>query len=336
MNSQEIFIFEYISGGGFNRIQIPSSLLCEGYSMLRSLISDFSKVGFKIKTLLDKRIEFLSSFLDADKILSVSSKENFITKFSQMLNETTYCFIIAPEFSKILYNLTKKALKSKSILLSQNVKAIKLGSSKFVTFDYFKKKRLPTPRTFKFNVRDGIFEIEKLFREGKIKFPFIIKPDEGVGAENVFLVQSTNSLTYIFNHLEDILKDNKYVVQEYIDGIGLSGSILGIKNTQRITKSRCKLLSINFQNISFKDEFHDSEYLGGYTPYDVEESLKKKIRIYLKLLKSPDLSGYFGVDFVLSNEKINFIEINPRLTTSYLGLRNVLGYNPAEIIYKAK
>ncbi len=41
MMKNRIFIFEFVSGGGFNKIEIPISLFCEGYGMLRSIIMDF-------------------------------------------------------------------------------------------------------------------------------------------------------------------------------------------------------------------------------------------------------------------------------------------------------
>ena len=45
--------------------------------------------------------------------------------------------------------------------------------------------------------------------------------------------------------------------------------------------------------------------------------------------------GFFGIDFIKkADNSIFFIEINPRLTTSYIGIRNVLDYNPLEILMK--
>jgi len=45
--------------------------------------------------------------------------------------------------------------------------------------------------------------------------------------------------------------------------------------------------------------------------------------------------GYFGIDFIRkADNSIYFIEINPRLTTSYIGIRNILDYNPLEFLFK--
>ena len=49
----------------------------------------------------------------------------------------------------------------------------------------------------------------------------------------------------------------------------------------------------------------------------------------------PGMKGYVGVDLVLSNDSVWLIEINPRVTTSYIGLRQILSANLAEIIWNA-
>ncbi|RPI29660.1 MAG: ATP-grasp domain-containing protein, partial [Actinomycetota bacterium] len=49
----------------------------------------------------------------------------------------------------------------------------------------------------------------------------------------------------------------------------------------------------------------------------------------------PGLRGYVGVDLVLAPEGCFLVEINPRLTTSYVGLRRALAFNLAEAHWKA-
>ena len=48
----------------------------------------------------------------------------------------------------------------------------------------------------------------------------------------------------------------------------------------------------------------------------------------------PGLQGYVGVDVVLGEETSWLIEINPRPTTSYVGLRRVIDLNMAEAIWQ--
>jgi len=49
----------------------------------------------------------------------------------------------------------------------------------------------------------------------------------------------------------------------------------------------------------------------------------------------PGLQGYVGVDLLLSGSQAWLIEINPRLTTSYVGLRQVIQLNLAQAIWDA-
>jgi predicted ATP-grasp superfamily ATP-dependent carboligase len=47
------------------------------------------------------------------------------------------------------------------------------------------------------------------------------------------------------------------------------------------------------------------------------------------------LWGYFGVDLVVSDSGPVVVDVNPRLTTSYAGLRSGLGINAADMVLSA-
>jgi predicted ATP-grasp superfamily ATP-dependent carboligase len=46
----------------------------------------------------------------------------------------------------------------------------------------------------------------------------------------------------------------------------------------------------------------------------------------------PELWGYAGVDLIRNKGGLHVLEINPRLTSSYAGLRAALGVNPAQLV----
>jgi len=46
----------------------------------------------------------------------------------------------------------------------------------------------------------------------------------------------------------------------------------------------------------------------------------------------PGLWGYVGIDVVLTQRGPVVLEVNPRLTTSYAGLRAALDINPARLV----
>jgi tyramine---L-glutamate ligase len=46
----------------------------------------------------------------------------------------------------------------------------------------------------------------------------------------------------------------------------------------------------------------------------------------------PGLAGYVGVDLMVGESGMTVLEINPRLTTSYVGMHAAIGDNPARMV----
>ena len=46
----------------------------------------------------------------------------------------------------------------------------------------------------------------------------------------------------------------------------------------------------------------------------------------------PELWGYAGIDLIETQEQLLVLEINPRLTTSFVGIREALGVNVVESV----
>jgi len=339
MNKDIIFIFEFISGGGFSFTKMPNSLFCEGFGMLKTIISDFKLLNFEIITLLDYRVSFLSKFLQADIIREVKADENYLVNFKKAVRESKYSFIIAPESSNILYELTKIVKDYDKELLSTNLSCIIQFTSKIKTFDYFKKNDIPTPTTYRIPKIRSYLNVDFIIQKSnKIGYPIVIKPEDGVGSESIYFFEGEDQILDFFEKSNKGLEQNRsYVLQEFIEGRDLSLSLLGCSQSKKTQITNPIILSINSQHINIRNQNAKSEYYGGSTPVDGIEEL---IENFEKSVKKADFSkfkGYFGIDFIKqSNSSFYFIELNPRLTTSYLGLRNVINYNCAELIYKSK
>ena len=50
----------------------------------------------------------------------------------------------------------------------------------------------------------------------------------------------------------------------------------------------------------------------------------------------PGLIGFVGIDILINNNKIYIVEINPRLTTSYVGLYETIGCNMIDLLINHK
>ncbi|MFX0035885.1 MAG: ATP-grasp domain-containing protein [Candidatus Hermodarchaeota archaeon] len=329
-----IFVFEFVSGGGFSKTNIPTSIFCEGFGMLRSIILDFKALDFEIHTILDYRVFFLSQFLQADIIKRVDINEDYIKIFKTFAQKCDYVFIIAPETSNILHKLTHIAKKYDKIVLSTNITGIKLGSSKLKTFKFFKKNDIYTPKTYKIPYKKKFIDLDFIlqkFRE--LKRPIVIKPEDGVGAESIYYFEKEDHILNYFSSLNNKLESKRtYILQEFIKGRDLSISLIGCPKQIDLHPI---ILSINSQNV--KLENFESEYYGGYCPIEDLKDIFKKISFLINKFQPLKIEGYFGIDFIAKHDlSFSLIEINPRLTTSYIGLRKVINLNCAELIINSK
>ncbi|MFX0103898.1 MAG: ATP-grasp domain-containing protein [Candidatus Hodarchaeota archaeon] len=334
MSKNLIFIFEFVSGGGFSKVNIPISLFCEGFGMLRSIITDFKALDFEIYTILDYRIFFLSSFIQADLVEKVNFNDDYLKIFKNFAKDCKYVFIIAPESSNVLYKLTKVVNDYDKIILSTNLRGIKLGSSKIRTCKFFKKNNVLTPRTYAIPYKKEYLDLNFIVQKHrKLNCPIVIKPEDGVGAESIYYFEKENQIINYFKENKGINDDRrKFILQEFIEGRDLSISMISSPN---LFDQNPIILSVNSQFINIKEL--KPEYFGGCTPLGNYKEILKDLSIITKKIDFSKFDGYIGIDFIEKYpSSFYFIEINPRLTTSYIGLRNVINLNCAELILNSK
>ena len=182
---------------------------------------------------------------------------------------------------------------------------------------------------YKRKILDLNFIINK-FRE--LKCPILIKPEDGVGAESIHYFEKESQISNFFTNYDANLDENRnYILQEFIKGKDLSISLIGGHHSNIDPL----ILSVNSQDVNIKNL--KSEYLGGYTPLENHKEIIKNLSVIINRIKFLKIEGYFGIDFIKKhNNLFSFIEINPRLTTSYIGLRNIINLNCAELILNSK
>jgi tyramine---L-glutamate ligase len=113
------------------------------------------------------------------------------------------------------------------------------------------------------------------------------------------------------------------VVQAFLPGTPLSLSLL-------MQDGACWLLSCNVQHVRCAGgvfAYRGGIIGGAEARRPALENLAARVAAAL-----PGLWGYVGVDVVDGPDGPVVIEINPRLTTSYVGLAESLGLNPAGLV----
>lgn len=195
-------------------------------------------------------------------------------------------------------------------------------------FKFYKKIRneFLTPMTFHIDDIDEALEIN----ENYDKVQFIIKPLQGSGGYNVNLLNKDSNIDF---------NDNEFIMQEYVNGINLSSSLLSHKNlAKNIMNSR--LLTVN----DFKKN-NDYRYVGNIMPLTAESIMSETnditkinnemISASQDLSKKFKLMGSNGVDFILNENGLYVIEINPRIQGTFECVEKTLGINMLDAHIKA-
>lgn len=145
---------------------------------------------------------------------------------------------------------------------------------------------------------------------GRYNGDFVIKPRSGCASEGVYRSSSGE------------LKEG-YIATKFIKGDHISVSLI---------TGRTQLpLTVNRQLIELGSGF---SYKGGVVPYHCERN-KEIIDVAKKTAKSLGCHGYTGVDIVLG-DKPYVVDVNPRPTSSIIGISRVMKTQIADLILKSR
>ena len=319
-------IVEYISGGGYSNQKLSGNILSEAYGMLRNIISDFKALGHQVTTLIDSRLIAFNPPNEADKIITISSVRQFYTKIKDISKSADAVYFIGPESNNLLEKLveTTSTLDVKS--LNSEVNDIKVCSNKKNIYEKAKKTGLIVPETAIIDIHDKFENIKKIIKD--FGYPLVIKPLIGVGCCGLIIVKEKSDLFDAISKVSKESNNNQFIAQKFIEGQPASVSVIS-------TGTKAVSVSLNKQFVNLTDPYNEPKYSGGVVPLD-NELKKNSLRDAKHLVEAFNgLKGYIGVDIILTNEEVVIMEVNPRLTTSYIGLRKIVNFNIAEAITKA-
>ncbi len=319
--SLNILLYEHISGGGSVNVPLPSSLLCEGFAMLSGLTADFKNFGHNITIMLDYRVAKFKPLIKADRQIIVDSNPEKI--FQDSLKDFEAAYVIAPESNRILQLIVKNVEDSGLLSLNCDSKIIAQTSSKGTLLEHVKGLGLNVPETLFFETID-LAELART-SSSALSFPIIVKPVDGAGCSGLSVVRDPQQLSMAISKIrkEDML--TPILAQKLVEGI--STSVCLISNGDEAIP-----ISLNRQFVNLASPDSLSGYIGGEVPFD--SSLRDAAFLAAKQVVESfsGLRGYVGVDVILSDDKVFIIEVNPRLTTSYIGLRRVSNFNLSQAI----
>ena len=317
----KLLLIEYITAGGLNNVPLTGSLLREAMLMRDALLHDFSLLSeVEIITTFDAR---LSSSIKTQQAICIDEKSNAMQIWQSLLQTCDAALVIAPETDGVLSELTEMIALSSAKNLGCNQPAVNVASSKYATFQALKTANILTIST----QPASTYITSSLNSDESISNGYVVKPDDGAGCDNTFYFQNKGRLHEWLNF--NVNKLANYIVQPYQTGMPASISVL-------CKDGKAWLLSCNQQKVAIKTT-HSSQIEIFQYHGSVVNTLTHYHAAFVSLADRiakaiSGLNGYVGIDVIIYGEAIYVVEINPRITTSYIALNESLNCNPAELL----
>ncbi len=272
--------------------------------MFAALADDFARIpNIELVALRDERL----ATADAPNVQRhpVTCAEDASARFDSLAKAADWTIVIAPEFDELLLHRARRVEELGGRLLSPGARIVELGTYKEHTLAHLMSHGIRTPHGHRFQTGWPI--------PAGLRFPAVLKPHDGAGSRGILRIENRESFPTV--------SQGTFRLEEFQPGTAASVAVLCGPNSQFVLPACRQVLA---EDGSFT-------YLGGQVPLD--EPLRSRAeQLALQVANSlPDCRGYIGVDMVLGpTAKCDVvIELNPRVTTSYVGLRRLARRNLA-------
>jgi predicted ATP-grasp superfamily ATP-dependent carboligase len=259
------------------------------------------------------RVMFHSLLEDAGRIsdlqvLTLQPSTNEEPLFRPLVQHADVALVIAPEFDGLLETRSRWVEDTGCRLLGPSSMGVRQTADKWALYRHWMAQGVPTPSTW----------LPDTFPGGERGGRFLQKHRYGAGSLGVAFVNAPDRVP------------PDHLIQAWVPGVAASLSM--------IVDEHGKVLPLlgGYQRIANDGSF---QYQGGRLPLEEPHELRLLALAYQALAGLPGLQGYVGVDAILSDADDGaedyVLEINPRITTSYIGLRRATSTNLLEVILRA-
>jgi tyramine---L-glutamate ligase len=295
-----VLVHEWVSGGGLAGAPLPPSWAAEGAAMRRAIAADFASLpGDSVRVIVT-----LDARLPEDpgpwKVARIAVGEE-LDRVRELARAADFTVLVAPETMGILAELTRNLQRAGVRLLGSTAEAVELTGDKARLAERLRALGIDTPPSRTIDPGLGL--------PADATYPAVLKPVDGAGSVDTFFLSDARSLP------ADARRMRTAVLQPFVPGAPMSASFL-VGEDRRVW-----LIGVGSQRIVVKNARF--EYQGGTIPAlsgrDVE-------RLRTAVQSIAGLRGFVGVDFLwdCARQHATLLEINPRPTTSYVGLSGLL------------
>jgi predicted ATP-grasp superfamily ATP-dependent carboligase len=294
-----------------------SSLRAEGQAMLTAAMADLAACpGVEVVSLVEPGlVDTLRAAAPGAEVHAVGA-DGVEALFRRLARDSDFSLVIAPEFDDLLATRCEWALEEGSRLLGPTPEKVRLCADKLRLAERLYENGRLGPLT-------------RLHERVKEAWPFprICKPRWGAGAQATYIVHTPES----FHQVPELARREGWtgplIVQPACAGDPASVAfLLGPGGTFFLGPCEQRL---EVEPVGWLYPLEGRlRYRGGRVPLIREAGSFRLVALaHEAICAVSGLTGYVGVDLIFgwdeSGRDDTVIEINPRLTTSYVGLRRL-------------
>jgi tyramine---L-glutamate ligase len=310
-----ILLHEFVTGGGMAGRAVPRSLAHEGAAMRDAVATDVVALG-RHQLVVTEDARFPGVHSGGIEVEAIGPGNRSL---DSLMASADAVWIIAPESNGCLALVTARAERTGRMVIGTPARAIARASHKGRLATVLNEHNVPHPATRMLRRGD---EPEALARS--IGYPVVVKPTRGAGCEGVSIASDGRALRAAIASAR-ACTGGSVLLQRYVQGVAASVSLLAAGD-------RVVPLSVNAQ---FVDGSRSLSYAGGETPL-VHALASRAAEAAVRACRAVGgLRGFVGADLVLTASDAIVIEINPRVTTAYVGLRAAVDVNVAGLVLAA-
>jgi tyramine---L-glutamate ligase len=289
-------IHEWVTGGGLAGKALPASWAAEGRAMRRAIAADFACLpGGPVRVIVtsDARLPDDPGPWTIARIAAGDDP----SRLRDLARNADSTVLIAPETSGILASLIREFEHAGARLLGSTAEAVELAADKARLAARLHELSIDTPPTRTIVPGAGL--------PHDAKYPAVLKPNDGAGSVDTFYLTDAKSLPVCARGLPVA------VLQPFVPGTPMSASFLIGQGGQSWP------IGVATQRMTIREGRF--EYRGGTVPAPCRDALPQ-LKPAVEAVAG--LRGFVGVDFIWNAKKrhATILEINPRPTTSYVGL----------------
>lgn len=310
--------------------------------MLLCLIEQFAAAGNDVSTALDSRLNFgevpipnSAKLVDFSTLTSSSDRNDpidaTISKWKQLAKSCDLSIVIAPEIDGILQRCVESMIEDGLPLINCSGAFLGNSASKLRTAARLTEHHLPTPPSISADkLEPSHLSSAQLSSATGL---WCVKPDLGAGCDGLHIGNAEEILQVV----KQIESKTDWIVQPWLDGQAFSCSAI-VESQGRV--NWLPLVTQRLKPAPMNEQITTRHYCGGqlvspeklHPPVDL---LNETLRV-LNETESGRALGWVGVDLLLKPTSPRFeaqwvvIEVNPRLTTSIIGLSKASTINLAQ------